>query len=131
MTYDADMVDNWGIAGFGRALVEAALAAGDRVVATARRPEVLDDLAELHGDGLLAVPLDVTDSRAAPEALQAGVDRFGRLDVVVNMLATRTSHRSRPAKRKIFELSSRPTFGASTTCPRRRSDRYDARVEGS
>jgi len=45
---------------------------------------VLDDLAELHGDGLLAVPLDVTDSRAAPRALQAGVDRFGRLDVVVN-----------------------------------------------
>jgi NAD(P)-dependent dehydrogenase (short-subunit alcohol dehydrogenase family) len=68
----------------GRALTEAALAAGDRVVATARRPEVLDDLAELHGDDLLAVPLDVTDSRAAPKALQAGVDRFGRLDVVVN-----------------------------------------------
>src|SRR5271167_2675173 len=70
--------------GFGRALTEAALAAGDRVVATARRPEVLDDLAELHGDDVLAVPLDVTDSRAAPKALQAGVDRFGRLDVVVN-----------------------------------------------
>jgi len=45
---------------------------------------VLDDLAELHGDDLLAVPLDVTDSRAARKAFQAGVDRFGRLDVVVN-----------------------------------------------
>ena len=82
------MTQTWFITGasrgFGRALTEAALAAGDRVVATARRPEVLDDLAELHGDDLLAVPLDVTDSRAAPEALQAGVDRFGRLDVVVN-----------------------------------------------
>jgi NAD(P)-dependent dehydrogenase (short-subunit alcohol dehydrogenase family) len=82
------MTQTWFITGasrgFGRALTEAALAAGDRVVATARRPEVLDDLAELHGDDLLAVPLDVTDSRAAPQALQAGVDRFGRLDVVVN-----------------------------------------------
>ena len=82
------MTQTWFITGasrgIGRALTEAALAAGDRVVATARRPEVLDDLAELHGDGLLAVPLDVTDSRAAPKALQAGVDRFGRLDVVVN-----------------------------------------------
>ena len=82
------MTQTWFITGasrgFGRALVEAALAAGDRVVATARRPEVLDDLAELHGEDLLAVPLDVTDSRAAPKALQAGVDRFGRLDVVVN-----------------------------------------------
>lgn len=82
------MTQTWFITGasrgLGRALTEAALAAGDRVVATARRPEVLDDLAELHGDDLLAVPLDVTDSRAAPKALQAGVDRFGRLDVVVN-----------------------------------------------
>ncbi len=82
------MTQTWFITGasrgFGRALTEAALAAGDRVVATARRPEVLDDLAELHGDDLLAVPLDVTDSRAARKAFQAGVDRFGRLDVVVN-----------------------------------------------
>jgi NAD(P)-dependent dehydrogenase (short-subunit alcohol dehydrogenase family) len=82
------MTQTWFITGasrgFGRALTEAALAAGDRVVATARRPEVLDDLAELHGDDLLAVPLDVTDSRAPRKAFEAGVDRFGRLDVVVN-----------------------------------------------
>src|SRR5271170_1042920 len=82
------MTQTWFITGasrgFGRALTEAALAAGDRVVATARRPEVLDDLAELHGDDVLAVPLDVTDSTAARQAFQAGVDRFGRLDVVVN-----------------------------------------------
>src|SRR5271167_3771852 len=82
------MTQTWFITGasrgFGRALTEAALAVGDRVVATARRPEVLDDLAELHGDDLLAVPLDVTDSRAAAKAFGAGVDRFGRLDVVVS-----------------------------------------------
>jgi NAD(P)-dependent dehydrogenase (short-subunit alcohol dehydrogenase family) len=70
--------------GFGRALTEAALAAGDRVVATARRPDVLNDLAQHHSAALLALPLDVTDSRAAQRAVQAAVDRFGRLDVVVN-----------------------------------------------
>jgi NAD(P)-dependent dehydrogenase (short-subunit alcohol dehydrogenase family) len=70
--------------GFGRALTEAALAVGDRVVATARRPEALDDLARLHGEDLFAASLDVTDSQAAERVIQAGVDRFGRLDVVVN-----------------------------------------------
>lgn len=57
---------------------------GDQVVATARRPEQLDDLVRLHGADLLGLPLDVTDSRAAQQTLQAAVDRFGRLDVVVN-----------------------------------------------
>jgi NAD(P)-dependent dehydrogenase (short-subunit alcohol dehydrogenase family) len=70
--------------GFGRALVEAALAAGDRVVATARRPEQLTDLLDSHGDQLLPLALDVTDPAAASAALTAGIERFGRLDVVVN-----------------------------------------------
>ena len=70
--------------GFGRALTEAVLAAGDRVVATARRPETLDDLAAAHPADVLVVALDVTDPQAARAVLAAGVDRFGRLDVVVN-----------------------------------------------
>ena len=70
--------------GLGRALVEAALTAGDQVVATARRPEQLADLAEAHADRLLAVALDVTDPAAASEALRTGISRFGRLDVIVN-----------------------------------------------
>ncbi len=82
------MTQTWFITGasrgFGRALTEAALVVGDRVVATARRPEVLDDLVQLHSADLHALALDVTDSRAARRAFQAGVDRFGRLDVVVN-----------------------------------------------
>ena len=131
MTYDADMVDNWGIAGFGRALTEAALAAGDRVVATARRPEVLDDLAELHGDGLLAVPLDVTDSRAAPEALQAGVDRFGRLDVVVNNAGYANVAPIETGEDEDFELSSKPTFGASYNVSKAAIGPLRHRVEGS
>ncbi|MEU5049152.1 SDR family NAD(P)-dependent oxidoreductase [Streptomyces sp. NPDC021096] len=70
--------------GFGRSLTVAALEAGDRVAATARRPEQLADLVERFGDKVLPVPLDVTDAAAATAALDAARDRFGRIDVVVN-----------------------------------------------
>lgn len=70
--------------GLGRRLVRAAAGAGDLVVATARRPEALADLVE-EGDGrIAAVPLDVTDAEQARAAVAAAVERFGRLDVVVN-----------------------------------------------
>src|ERR1700727_3089387 len=70
--------------GFGRALVESALAAGHQVVATARRPEQLQEMVEAHPDALAAVALDVSDAAAAGAAIDTGVERFGRLDVVVN-----------------------------------------------
>jgi NAD(P)-dependent dehydrogenase (short-subunit alcohol dehydrogenase family) len=70
--------------GLGRAITEAALSAGHRVVATARRPERLEDFTARYGDRILAVSLDVTDSGAAVEAVQSAVRAFGRLDVVVN-----------------------------------------------
>ncbi|WP_194916775.1 SDR family NAD(P)-dependent oxidoreductase [Catenulispora rubra] len=70
--------------GFGRSLAAAALRAGDNVVATARRPEQLADLAAEYGDRVLPVALDVTDAAAAEAALAAGVAKFGRIDVVVN-----------------------------------------------
>jgi NAD(P)-dependent dehydrogenase (short-subunit alcohol dehydrogenase family) len=70
--------------GFGRALAVAALEAGDQVVATARKPEQLDDLVQQYGDRVLPVALDVTDRSAAVAGLQAAVGRFGRIDVVVN-----------------------------------------------
>ncbi|MFI9101811.1 oxidoreductase [Streptomyces fildesensis] len=70
--------------GLGRAIVVAALAQGDRVAATARHPEQLDDLAAAHPGRLLALPLDVTDPDAATTAVQAAVTHFGRLDVLVN-----------------------------------------------
>jgi NAD(P)-dependent dehydrogenase (short-subunit alcohol dehydrogenase family) len=70
--------------GFGRALVRAALDAGDRVVATARQPGQLAEFAERCGDNVLPVALDVTDAGAVRAAVAAGAARFGRLDVVVN-----------------------------------------------
>jgi NAD(P)-dependent dehydrogenase (short-subunit alcohol dehydrogenase family) len=70
--------------GFGRALVTAALAAGDSVVATARRPEQLEDFTREYGERVLPVALDVTDAAAVQAAIDAAVARFGRLDVVVN-----------------------------------------------
>jgi NAD(P)-dependent dehydrogenase (short-subunit alcohol dehydrogenase family) len=70
--------------GLGRALAEAVLAAGHKLVATARDPKQLTDLVERYGDQVRAVALDVTDARAADDAIKAAVDAFGRLDVLVN-----------------------------------------------
>ncbi len=70
--------------GLGREIVKAALERGDAVVATARDPRALDELIAGHEDRALAVALDVTDEAAAERAVAAGVERFGRLDVVVN-----------------------------------------------
>lgn len=70
--------------GFGRELVVAALEAGDRVAATARRPEQLDDLAARYGDRILPLALDVTDAERVGAALDEARAAFGRLDVIVN-----------------------------------------------
>ncbi|RRS01302.1 SDR family NAD(P)-dependent oxidoreductase [Glycomyces terrestris] len=70
--------------GLGRAVVTAALDAGDRVAATARNPRQLDDLVERHGDRVLPLALDVADAAAVQRAVQESVTAFGRLDVVVN-----------------------------------------------
>jgi NAD(P)-dependent dehydrogenase (short-subunit alcohol dehydrogenase family) len=70
--------------GLGRKLAEAVLAAGDNLVATARKPEQLDDLVKRYGNRVRAVALDVTDEAAAKHAVAAAVETFGTLDVVVN-----------------------------------------------
>ena len=70
--------------GFGRALALAALAAGDRVAATARRPEQLDDLVAQYGERVLPLRLDVTDPDGVRAALAEAAARFGRVDVIVN-----------------------------------------------
>ncbi|HEY0573943.1 MAG TPA: SDR family NAD(P)-dependent oxidoreductase [Pseudonocardia sp.] len=69
--------------GFGRAIAEAAVAAGDTVVGAARRTEALDDLVRGHPGQVEAVRMDVT-SPEAPAVVDQVVDRHGRLDVLVN-----------------------------------------------
>lgn len=70
--------------GFGRELAEQTLANGDQVVATARRPEQIADLAAQYSATCLAQQLDVTDTASISAAVQAAIARFGRIDVLVN-----------------------------------------------
>ena len=70
--------------GFGLALAQAVLAVGERVVATARRPETLNPLVTSAPDGAIAVGLDVTKPAQIATAVETAVERFGRIDVLVN-----------------------------------------------
>jgi len=70
--------------GLGRGIVEAALASGDSVVAGARRTEELAPLVARYGDRVKPVTLEVRDEGAARAAVEAAVNAFGRLDVLVN-----------------------------------------------
>jgi len=77
----------WFITGAGRGMgvdiAKAALAAGYGVVATGRDPERVS-AAIGDSDDLLTVKLDVTDTADAQAAVEAAIDRFGRIDVLVN-----------------------------------------------
>ncbi|MCY1078160.1 oxidoreductase [Archangium lansingense] len=70
--------------GLGRDLAKAVLAAGHRLVATARKPEDLQELVAQYGDQVRAVALDVTNPAAVRAAVAVATSAFGRLDVVVN-----------------------------------------------
>jgi NAD(P)-dependent dehydrogenase (short-subunit alcohol dehydrogenase family) len=70
--------------GLGRDIAEAALAAGDNVIAGARRTEELKPLVAQYGGRVKPVTLEVRDEAAAKAAAQLAVDTFGRLDVLVN-----------------------------------------------
>jgi len=71
--------------GFGRAITEAAVAAGDTVVAAARRTDALAELAGAHPGQVEPLALDVTASGAdLTAAVDDVVARHGRLDVLVN-----------------------------------------------
>ena len=70
--------------GLGRDVVKAALERGDRVLGTARRPEALEGLVAQYGERLRTIAHDVAVPAQATAAVQAALDSFGRLDVVVN-----------------------------------------------
>ncbi|POX45787.1 oxidoreductase [Streptomyces sp. Ru72] len=70
--------------GFGLEIARQALERGDKVVATARRPQDVQDALSQYGGSLLAVALDVTDEVQVREAVEAAVGRFGTIDILVN-----------------------------------------------
>jgi NAD(P)-dependent dehydrogenase (short-subunit alcohol dehydrogenase family) len=74
-------------AGFGRIMTEALLERGDRVAATLRNVNALDELRERHGDRLWVARLDVTETRAVRQVVNRAFDAMGRIDVIVNNAA--------------------------------------------
>ncbi|MGC9537466.1 SDR family oxidoreductase [Streptomyces sp. UG1] len=70
--------------GFGREFTKAALDRGDRVAATVRNTDALDDLLAQYGDALLPLQLDVADRDSVFQAVADAKAKFGALDVVVN-----------------------------------------------
>ncbi|HPH32333.1 MAG TPA: oxidoreductase [Chitinophagaceae bacterium] len=70
--------------GFGRELAKEALSKGYNVVVTARKPEQVADIVAAYPENALALALDVTVPQQIKEAVNASIDRFGRIDVLVN-----------------------------------------------
>lgn len=70
--------------GFGRQFVEQLLQAGDKVVATARRLEAIQDFKQLAPERVHLAALDVTNNEQIQSAVQEAVDVFGKIDIVVN-----------------------------------------------
>ena len=70
--------------GFGRTLAETVLKQGDRVIATARKPEQLEDLTAQYPETAIALRLDVTDKDEIKTTIEKAMAKFGRIDVLVN-----------------------------------------------
>ncbi|MGO4566362.1 SDR family oxidoreductase [Rhizobium sp. 2YAF20] len=73
--------------GFGRIMTEKLLNRGDRVAATLRKVEALDDLKAQYGHQLWTASLDVTDTQAVHQAVDRAFADLGRIDVVVSNAA--------------------------------------------
>jgi NAD(P)-dependent dehydrogenase (short-subunit alcohol dehydrogenase family) len=82
------MSKNWLVtgasSGLGRGLVDRALARGDKVVATLRKPGALDDLLASHTSHLRIAECDVTDLGAMRRVVAESFDAFGRIDIIVS-----------------------------------------------
>ena len=80
--------------GFGSAIAQAALAAGDRVVGAVRRPDRLQELMDAHPGRLTAVAFEVTDTARAAAVVQEVIDEHSRIDVLVNNAAYQSAEMS-------------------------------------
>jgi NAD(P)-dependent dehydrogenase (short-subunit alcohol dehydrogenase family) len=118
--------------GFGLHIAREALARGHQVVATARDPEVVRAALGKDSGEVLALPLDVTDERQAQEVAQAAVDRFGRIDVLVNNAAIFSALELKPFEkipvaewRKVMDVNIMGVWLCSAACaPHMRAGRY-------
>ena len=70
--------------GFGRELAKAVLSAGNKAIVTARKTDDIKDIVEGNEDNAIAVQLDVTKPAEIASAVKAAIEKFGRIDVLVN-----------------------------------------------
>ncbi|MDV2990688.1 MAG: 3-phenylpropionate-dihydrodiol/cinnamic acid-dihydrodiol dehydrogenase [Chroococcidiopsis sp. SAG 2025] len=99
--------------GFGRAIAQAVLDRGEKVVVTARNPQHVEDIQTKYPDRALAVQLDVTQPVQVQAAVEKAIAKFGRIDVLVNNAGYGTmgalEELSDEATRRQFETN---VFGA-------------------
>jgi NADP-dependent 3-hydroxy acid dehydrogenase YdfG len=93
--------------GLGRAIVEAGLAAGNEVLATARDIESLHDLSERHGDQIKLFALDVTDESASASAVKARSVPLARWRLLLTTQDTAISRPSKTRRCRIFAHKSK------------------------
>lgn len=70
--------------GLGRALAQAVLERGYHLVATARQPEQLKELNDRYPDRVTTIALDVTNAQSIQQAIEAALNAYNRIDVLVN-----------------------------------------------
>lgn len=70
--------------GIGRGIAEAALKVGDQVIVTARNTKRIKDFQEKYPEAALTEYLDLTDPKSMENAVREGIQRFGKIDVLVN-----------------------------------------------
>src|SRR4051812_15258475 len=98
--------------GLGTDIARQALAAGHQVVATGRRPEEVEKTLGGPQENLLVAKLDVTSLEDAQAAARAAVERFGRIDVLINNAGNFFAGSSRRSHRRTCASRSRPTSSA-------------------
>lgn len=95
--------------GFGLLTAREALSRGDNVVATARNTERIAEAIPDGGGRLLALPVDVTDRASIDTAVAAAVERFGRIDVLMNNagygMVGAVEESTEPNYRAMFEVN--------------------------